>query len=186
MKVRYRFRSGTAAWLAVIMTIAPGATWSEQDGNSELRKELEAVKKQLRRVEAADEATRRVDPQADRREAGRRPDGSAAGDRDRGGAEEGGRAQTEDRRGHRGKAPAGVAAANKTFPSQFNPAIGFVIDTVGSYTGRTRRTSSSAPPRSASPPASIRSRAATRSSTARTTASRSRRRPSSRRRCRTT
>jgi hypothetical protein len=26
-----------------------------------------------------------------------------------------------------------LAAANKTFPSQFNPAIGFVIDTVGSY-----------------------------------------------------
>src|SRR5207344_2622124 len=26
-----------------------------------------------------------------------------------------------------------LAAANKTFPSQFNPAIGFIIDTVGSY-----------------------------------------------------
>src|SRR5207249_9285904 len=51
MNVRFRFRSGTAAWLVVIMTIAPGATWSEQDGDSELRKELDAVKKQLRRVE---------------------------------------------------------------------------------------------------------------------------------------
>src|SRR5262245_21253008 len=26
-----------------------------------------------------------------------------------------------------------LAAANKTFPSQFNPAIGFIIDSVGSY-----------------------------------------------------
>src|SRR5205814_9589236 len=26
-----------------------------------------------------------------------------------------------------------LTAANKTFPSQFNPAIGFIIDTVGSY-----------------------------------------------------
>ncbi len=29
-----------------------------------------------------------------------------------------------------------LAAANKTFPSQFNPAIGFIIDTVGSYRGK--------------------------------------------------
>src|SRR6185295_11389623 len=26
-----------------------------------------------------------------------------------------------------------LAAANKTFPSQFNPALGLIIDTVGSY-----------------------------------------------------
>ena len=51
MNVRFRFRSGTAAWLVLMMTIAPTATWSEQDGDSELRKELDAVKKQLRRVE---------------------------------------------------------------------------------------------------------------------------------------
>ncbi len=31
-----------------------------------------------------------------------------------------------------------LAAANKTFPSQFNPAIGFIIDTVGSYSGKDR------------------------------------------------
>jgi hypothetical protein len=29
-----------------------------------------------------------------------------------------------------------LVAANKTFPSQFNPAIGFIIDTVGSYQGK--------------------------------------------------
>src|SRR5437016_6305685 len=31
-----------------------------------------------------------------------------------------------------------IAAANKTFPSQFNPAIGLIIDTVGSYGSKTR------------------------------------------------
>jgi len=30
-----------------------------------------------------------------------------------------------------------IAAANKTFPSQFNPAIGLIIDTVASYGGKT-------------------------------------------------
>src|SRR6266853_6262594 len=29
-----------------------------------------------------------------------------------------------------------LAAANKTFPSQFNPAIGLIVDTVGSYSRR--------------------------------------------------
>jgi hypothetical protein len=29
-----------------------------------------------------------------------------------------------------------LTAANKTFPSQFNPAIGLIVDTVGSYQGR--------------------------------------------------
>ena len=31
-----------------------------------------------------------------------------------------------------------LAGANKTFASQFNPAIGFIIDTVGSYSGKER------------------------------------------------
>src|SRR5947199_5770553 len=31
-----------------------------------------------------------------------------------------------------------LAAANKTFPSQFNPAIGLIVDTVGSYGSKTR------------------------------------------------
>src|SRR5437667_8864451 len=31
-----------------------------------------------------------------------------------------------------------LAAANKTFPSQFNPAIGLIIDTVGSYKSKER------------------------------------------------
>src|SRR5207237_6935349 len=29
-----------------------------------------------------------------------------------------------------------LAAANKTFPAQFNPAIGFIVDTVLSFTNR--------------------------------------------------
>ncbi len=31
-----------------------------------------------------------------------------------------------------------LVAANKTFPSQFNPAIGFIVDTVGSYSDKER------------------------------------------------
>ena len=134
MKVRFRFRSGTAAWLAVIMTIAPGATWSEQDGNSELRKELDAVKKQLRRVEEQ----MKQQEELIRKLTAERPVAVPTAPAPAIATEEEQKKAEELKRRIEGdieeKLQPAIAAANKTFPSQFNPAIGFVIDTVGSYT----------------------------------------------------
>jgi hypothetical protein len=134
MNVRFRFRSGTAAWLVLMLTIAPTATWSEQDGDSELRKELDAVKKQLRRVEEQmkkqEELIRKLT--AERPAAApTAPPPAVATEEEQRKAEELKRKIEED---IAEKLQPALAAANKTFPSQFNPAIGFVIDTVGSYT----------------------------------------------------
>ncbi len=134
MNVRFRFRSGTAAWLVLMMTIAPTATWSEQDGDSELRKELDAVKKQLRRVEEQmkkqEELIRKLT--AERPAAvPTAPPPAIATEEEQRKAEELKRKIEED---IAEKLQPALAAANKTFPSQFNPAIGFIIDTVGSYT----------------------------------------------------
>jgi hypothetical protein len=130
MNVRFRFRSGTAAWLMVMMTIAPSATWSAQDGDSELRKELDAVKKQLRRVEEQmkqqEELIRKLT--AERQTA---PPPATASEEEQRKAEE---LKQKIEADIAEKLQPALAAANKTFPSQFNPAIGFVIDTVGSYT----------------------------------------------------
>jgi hypothetical protein len=133
MKVRFRFRSGTAAWLAVMMTIAPAATWSEQDGDSELRKELDAVKKQLRRVEEQmkkqEELIRKLT--AERPAAApTAPPPSVATEEEQRKAEE---LKQKIEADIAEKLQPALAAANKTFPSQFNPAIGFIIDMVGSY-----------------------------------------------------
>ena len=134
MNVRFRFRSGTAAWLVLMLTIAPTATWSEQDGDSELRKELDAVKKQLRRVEEQmkkqEELIRKLT--AERPAAApTAPPPAVATEEEQRKAEALKQKIEED---IAEKLQPALAAANKTFPSQFNPAIGFVIDTVGSYT----------------------------------------------------
>lgn len=136
MKVRFRFRSGTAAWLVVMMTIAPAATWSEQDGDSELRKELDAVKKQLRRVEEQmkkqEELIRKLTAERPAT-APTAPPPSVATEEEQRKAEE---LKQKIEADIAEKLQPALATANKTFPSQFNPAIGFIIDTVGSYTRR--------------------------------------------------
>jgi hypothetical protein len=134
MNVHYRFRSSAVAWLAVIMTIAPRATWSEQDGNADLRKELDAVKKQLRRVEEQmkqqEELIRKLT--AERPAAvPTAPPPAIATEEEQKKAEELRRRIEED---IEEKIQPALEAANKTFPAQFNPAIGFIIDTVGSWT----------------------------------------------------
>jgi hypothetical protein len=136
MEVRFRFRSGAAAWLAVMMMVWPGATWSEQDGEAELRKELDAVKKQLRRVEQQmkeqEELIHKL--MAEKPVAvPTAPPPAVASEEERRKADELKRQIEED---IADKIQPALAAANKTFPSQFNPAIGFVIDTVGSWTRR--------------------------------------------------
>ena len=72
-----------------------------------------------------------------------------------------------------------LSAANKTFPSQFNPAISLVLDSVFSYREHEGRILTSVLPNSVSLPRSIPLRAAMPFSTDHQMALRSKRRPSS-------
>ena len=140
MRPRFSIRHGTALLLALLLAVALGATRTEAQGAGEeqVRTELDLLKEQLRRVEQQ----LKQQEELIRRLSGEKPGGptpappaappSAAAPQ---------------------PAPAVVdeealklkilealqpqlAAANKTFPAQFNPAIGFIVDTVLSFTSR--------------------------------------------------
>src|SRR5919198_4163207 len=134
------FRGSLAFVLAVLLTGVPGTGRPQEQGatNQQLRQELDAVKEQLRRVEQQmrqqDELIRRlsgerpatpgvppapVPPGA----APPRPPGAPGYSAD---VEELKRMVIQELQPQ-------LAAANKTFPSQFNPAIGFIVDTVFSH-----------------------------------------------------
>ena len=134
---------GTALLLAVILAGAPGAARTEEPrgGEEQLRKELDLVKEQLRRVE---EQMKRQE-ELIRRLSGEKPAAP--------GAAPPAATAPSPPSAAAPAAPAVVdeealklkilealqpqlAAANKTFPSQFNPAIGFIVDTVLSFTSR--------------------------------------------------
>ena len=145
MRSRLNFRSGTALFLAVVLAGAPGTgrTQEKSAAEEQLRKELDTVKEQLRRVEEQltqqDELIRRL--------IGEKPGAPAAAPA----------AAAPPAVAPAVAAPAAppvvdeeafklkileevkrefqpqLSAANKTFPSQFNPAIGFIVDTVLSY-----------------------------------------------------
>ncbi len=133
----YTFRAGTAAILAVLTIIAPVTALSE-DGveDKQLRKELDAVKQQLRRVEEQmkqqEELIRKLTAQRPAAVPTAPPPAVATEEEQRK-ADELKRKIEED---IEEKLQPAIAAANKTFPAQFNPAIGFIIDTVGSWTRR--------------------------------------------------
>jgi hypothetical protein len=133
MKVRYQFRSGAAAWLAVMATLTPAAAWAEQDV-VELRRELEAVKTHLRRVEQQmkeqEELIRKLMAERPFAAPTAPPAAVASEEEQRKTEELKRRIETDIAE----KIQPALAAANKTFPAQFNPAISVGIDMVGSYT----------------------------------------------------
>ena len=111
---------------------APAAP-AEEPSPEQLRRELEAMKRQLQQLAGADQEAGDGD-----REAERRAQAAACARRAPAKAEA---ATTDEERLKREvtenvmrRVQPTLAAANKTFPSQFNPAIGLIVDTVGSYT----------------------------------------------------
>ena len=125
-----------AAMLAgALIVLAPLRAGSE-DGSEDkqLRRELEAVKEQLRRVEQRmqqqDELIRKLTAEKQAPPVAALAPAVATEEEQK--KAEALKQQIEE--DIQEKLQPALAAANKTFPSQFNPAIGFVIDTVGSYT----------------------------------------------------
>jgi hypothetical protein len=116
----------------MLMVSAPFSALSDDSAEQkELRKELDSVKEQLRRVEQQmkqqEELIRKL---SGGKAAPAAPPTEAATEEEQKKAQELKEtiAEAIDE-----KLQPALAAANKTFPSQFNPAIGFIIDTVGSY-----------------------------------------------------
>ena len=110
-----------------------------QGSEEQLRRELDAVKEQLRRVEQQmkqqDELIRRLS--GERPAAPAAPPAVTAPARPPGGPPPtaGTTVDVEElKRIILGEIQPQLAASNKTFPSQFNPAIGFIVDTVFSHT----------------------------------------------------
>ena len=125
----------TAMLAGALIVLAPMRAGSEDGAeDKQLRKELEAVKEQLRRVEQRmqqqDELIRKLTAEKQAPPLAAPPPAVATAEEQKK-TEELKRQIEED---IEEKLQPAIAAANKTFPSQFNPAIGFVIDTVGSYT----------------------------------------------------
>src|SRR5205807_6726880 len=139
MRPRFTIRHGTALLLALRLAAAPGATRTEAQGAGEeqVRKELDLLKEQLRRVEQQlkqqEELIRRLSGEklggpapapAAPPSAAAPPPAPAAVD------EEALKLKILE------ALQPQLAAANKTFPAQFNPAIGFIVDSVLSFTSR--------------------------------------------------
>jgi len=122
--------------LTMLVAGAPSPAAAQTAGDQQLRNELEAVKAQLRRVE---EQMRQQD-ELIRRLSGERPATPvppAPGPAPRPAAAPALPGATPDveelKRMILAEIQPQIAAANKTFPSQFNPAIGFIVDTVFSH-----------------------------------------------------
>jgi hypothetical protein len=142
MQSRFNTRNVTASFLAMLLLGMPGTVATQERSAAEelLRKELDAMKLQLQRVEQQ----MRQQEELIRRLTGERPGAApavppapappavappVAAPAPATGVNEEALKQAilQELRPQ-------LAAANKTFPSQFNPAIGFVVDTVFSHT----------------------------------------------------
>jgi hypothetical protein len=143
MERAWRRRSCVAALLVAVMAGQPVVSRGQTSQPEELRRELEAMRKQLRQMqEQIEKQQKLIDKLSAEREApappappvaaapGAKPPEVTAADEERL------RRQITENIMRRIRPQ--LAAANKTFPSQFNPAIGLIIDTVGSYGSKTR------------------------------------------------
>src|SRR3989454_9453814 len=111
--------------------------------SEELRRELEAMRKQLKQMqEQLEKQQKLIDKLSTEKQAPAAPPAVAAKPPEAKTAEA---AAADEERLKREvtehimqRLRPQLAAANKTFPSQFNPAIGLIVDTVGSYGSKTR------------------------------------------------
>src|SRR5713101_4237177 len=111
--------------------------------SEELRRELEAMRKQLKQMqEQLEKQQKLIDKLSAEKQAPAAPPAVAAKPPEAKTAEA---AAADEERLKREvtehimqRLRPQLAAANKTFPSQFNPAIGLIVDTVGSYGSKTR------------------------------------------------
>src|SRR6184192_4361916 len=111
--------------------------------SEELRRELEAMRKQLKQMqEQLERQQKLIDKLSAEKQAPAAPPAVAAKPPEANTAEAAAadeeRLKREVTENLMKRLRQQLAAANKTFPSQFNPAIGLIVDTVGSYGSKTR------------------------------------------------
>jgi hypothetical protein len=134
-----RVAMALAAFALGVTTLPRGVRAQAED----LRRELEAMRKQLRQMQ---EQMKKQQELIDKLSAERQPPAAAPPPAAKAPEEKPAEAATADEERLRRQITENImrriqpqiAAANKTFPSQFNPAIGLIIDTVGSYGTKTR------------------------------------------------
>jgi hypothetical protein len=127
------------AVLVLGVAALPRAVRAQSD---ELRRELETMRKQLRQMQEQIKKQQQVIDKLSAEKQVAAPAAPAAAKAEQPAAET---AATNEERLKRQitesimrRVQPQLSAANKTFPSQFNPAIGLIIDTVGSYGSKTR------------------------------------------------
>src|SRR5919197_4990549 len=132
---RLPIRMGMAiAVLALGVAVLPRGVRAQGE---ELRRELEAMRKQLKQMqEQLEKQQRLIDKLSAEKPAPAAPPAAAKAPQAAPADEE--RLRREVTENIMRRLRPQLAAANKTFPSQFNPAIGLIIDTVGSYGSKTR------------------------------------------------
>jgi hypothetical protein len=131
-------RRRTAAALVVVSVMALGISGVAGQTTEELQREIRAMKAQLDELQQKMKQQQEVINKLSKQKPPATPAAAAEAPAPTPGAEAD-EAKKERRIEDRvteaimEKVQPSLAAANKTFPSQFNPAIGFIIDTVGSY-----------------------------------------------------
>ena len=133
-----RHRVMAAMLCAAVMAGAPAAP-AEEPSPEQLRRELEAMKRQLQQLQEQIKKQETVINKlsAEHKAAAAAPQPTAP--------EKAGTTSTDEERLKKEvtenimrRIQPSLTAANKTFPSQFNPAIGLIVDTVASYTDKQR------------------------------------------------
>jgi hypothetical protein len=121
-----------AAGLAMAVAVAPRGARAQSE---EMRRELEAMKQQLRQLQDQIKKQQGVIDKLSGAKKVEVPQAAAAPPATAADEERLKRQVTEN---IMRRLQPQLSAANKTFPAQFNPALGLIIDTVGSYSRKDR------------------------------------------------
>ena len=125
-------RHAVAMLCMAIMAGAPSAP-AEEPSPEQLRRELDAMKHQLEQLQ---QRIKKQEAVIDKLSAEHRAAAGAAPAKPEAAPSDEERLKKEVTENVMRRIQPSLSAANKTFPSQFNPAIGLIIDTVASYRGQ--------------------------------------------------
>jgi len=131
----WRYGLGGAV-LVLGLGLVAGLASAEDPSVEELRRDLESMKQQLQKLQ--DQIKKQetvIEKLSAEKKPAAAPAAAPAAPPTETAAEQEERIKRQVTENIMRKIQPSLVAANKTFPSQFNPAIGLIIDTVGSYSG---------------------------------------------------
>lgn len=135
MGLMWRLRQPRSAWLVTLIVVTLGTTRAYAQSAAELQHDLKAMKAQLdelqQKMKQQEELIEKLSKQQGAPTAA--PPVAEAAPAAAAPSPEPAPLEQRVTENVLRKIQPSLSAANKTFPSQFNPAIGFIIDTVGSY-----------------------------------------------------